>query len=256
MNASIGKRVGASIISAVLIGAASVGSAQAADVPVDGIGPATDPQDDVVVIEIEDDEQATKSSLVLNVDDLAPAEQTAVADQVEKILPGDAKAENAKAGVVQHRLELDATADAVFDIDVGSASGIELTEAVAVAAAPYVTCGDDRTVFDERIWFNVQNACTQNSAPWTVKLQPSVREIIVSPAVVERGMNWTVDGSSRTRQAQHSVPKNYIFHGTFSKLPGAKVAIQCDDRWDFTAKIGSTTMSAYVWMTGNVRVGK
>lgn len=63
--------------------------------------------------------------------------------------------------------------------------------------------------------FSIQHACASSTGPWGFKISSSVCSIVTS-SVAEHGMSWTRNGSGQPRQAPHTAPCSYQFHGTYN----------------------------------------
>lgn len=82
-------------------------------------------------------------------------------------------------------------------------------------------CNSYRSWSDGNGRFTLQRACGGTTAPWGFKLSATVAASVVG-FVQERGMSWTKNGISQSRQSSHLELPSYQFHGSFSGLTGAR----------------------------------
>ncbi|MDQ2737883.1 MAG: hypothetical protein M3Y35_04505 [Actinomycetota bacterium] len=92
---------------------------------------------------------------------------------------------------------------------------------MVAASAPtyeYFWCGTQISETDSNGTFNLNRLCSGlNQIRWTYQIGPISRSIIVGN-VVERGLDFWIDGQPQSRNATHTEPAGYFFHGTMSKI--------------------------------------
>lgn len=110
---------------------------------------------------------------------------------------------------------------------------------VAPTATTNLSCGESFTkVTNEGKW-DMKYTCfpTYATTPWSFKISSTVQYIIVSN-VTEDGLWWWRNGVRQTKLARHVVPKDYLFHGTMSKMWNGD-SISYQDYFTFRHNVGS-----------------
>lgn len=114
-----------------------------------------------------------------------------------------------------------------------------------------LNCNHAYSFSDANGVFSIQHACGSGTAAWGYKLG-GICSFAISPAS-EYGMSWTRNGTPQARQAAHSEPCTYQFHGTFN--PGRdNDTIAYSDAYTFKVLVpGSGTGTANLNMWGLVK---
>jgi hypothetical protein len=97
-------------------------------------------------------------------------------------------------------------------------------------------CNNYYSWSDSNGTFSLEHKCKGNTAPWGFWLSKKLRSIAAGP-VTERGMDWVRNGKKMARQSPHTVPADYVFHGTFSNSPDG-TRISYDDLFTFRHNLG------------------
>ena len=80
-----------------------------------------------------------------------------------------------------------------------------------------LSCNRLYTYQDGNNTYTIQHKCGGTTAPWGIKISPSLCATAVG-SVNEVGMSWTLQGTSKPRQAGHVVSCGYGFHGTYNPV--------------------------------------
>jgi hypothetical protein len=126
------------------------------------------------------------------------------------------------------------------------------SKASAVAASDGyadIYCDTYNAFVDGDGTYSVQRACGVNKAPWGWQMSPQIQDICVDPAV-EDGMQWTVNGVTKPRQAPHAATCGYQFHGTYTVSRGDKLTYA--DRIEFEHNVGGGGY-AYIDISGRLQ---
>lgn len=66
--------------------------------------------------------------------------------------------------------------------------------------------------------YTIQHTCGGSTGPWSFRISGSVCALATS-SVAEAGMDWTLNGVKKSRQAPHSSEGcGYLYHGTYNPL--------------------------------------
>jgi hypothetical protein len=83
----------------------------------------------------------------------------------------------------------------------------------------YLSCEGDISRTNTEGTFTLQYVCFTGygTLPWSFRLSPAVQAIVVGN-VNEDGLRWWRNGASQPKNAPHSEPPDYRFHGTMNPV--------------------------------------
>lgn len=100
--------------------------------------------------------------------------------------------------------------------------------------------------------FQIRNNCTYNNANWSYQISSFLRAQITSN-VSESGLVWYKAGVLQGKNAPHTVPANYFFHGTMSNVRNYDM-ITYGDQLSFRVLINGRAGSAVLTIGGTVKM--
>lgn len=100
--------------------------------------------------------------------------------------------------------------------------------------------------------FQIRNNCLYNNANWSYQISRTLAGKITSN-VSESGLVWYKGGVLQGKNAPHTVPANYFFHGTMSNVRNHET-VTYGDQLSFRVLIGGRTGSAVLTIGGTVKM--
>lgn len=100
--------------------------------------------------------------------------------------------------------------------------------------------------------FQIRNNCPYNNANWSYQISSLLRDKITSN-VSESGLVWYKAGVRHGKNAPHTVPANYHFHGTMSNVRNYET-VTYGDQLSFRVLIAGRAGSAVLTIGGTVKM--
>ncbi|WP_159705625.1 hypothetical protein [Arthrobacter sp. 18067] len=100
--------------------------------------------------------------------------------------------------------------------------------------------------------FQIRNNCPYNNANWSYQISSLLRGKITSN-VSESGLVWYKAGVRQGKNAPHTVPANYYFHGTMSNVRNYET-VTYGDQLSFRVLIAGRAGSAVLTIGGTVKM--
>lgn len=159
-------------------------------------------------------------------------------------------AKSDKDAVVSHIVVTDASAGVTITLSLDfdrplSAAAAETARTslgddtfATMASGDPIWCGGRISRGDSNGYFDIAYQCgSTRTLPWGFQIHNNIRAIIVSN-VTEIGMSWWRNGSFAGQNAPHTVPSDYLFHGTFNPVYAGN-DIDYNDYMTFRHNVGS-----------------
>ncbi|WP_309107931.1 hypothetical protein [Arthrobacter sp.] len=100
--------------------------------------------------------------------------------------------------------------------------------------------------------FQIRNNCPYNNANWSCQISLRLASQITGN-VNESGLVWYKAGVLQGKNAPHSVPANYFFHGTMSNVKNYET-VTYGNQLSFRMLIAGRTASAVLTIGGTVKM--
>jgi len=109
--------------------------------------------------------------------------------------------------------------------------------AAAVRAADIMFCTTQRSYTDSNGTLHLARFCSLHQLRWDYRISAAVQAIIVSN-VHEYGLWYWINGTRQPQNSPHTVPRDYLFHGTMSRVYTGQI-VDYQDYMTFRHNVGS-----------------